>query len=60
MPLEPLHPRPGSDPNRVERGARQRLGRFWLEEPHWFWAVAGLTFLAGLALFLLAVGFDRP
>lgn len=48
------------DPNSSVGGARQRKGPFWMEEPHWFWALAAITFLLGLALFLLAVGFDRP
>jgi hypothetical protein len=41
-------------------GARQRRGPFWIDEPRWYWVLAGLTFLLGAALFLLAVGFDRP
>lgn len=48
------------DPNRCVAGARQRRGPFWIEEPSWFWAVAAATFLLGLVLFLVAVGFDRP
>jgi hypothetical protein len=31
-----------------------------MEEPRWFWVVATITFLLGVALFLVAVGFDRP
>jgi hypothetical protein len=48
------------DPNSSAGGAHQRWGPFWIEEPRWFWALAGLTFVLGLILFLLAVGFDRP
>ncbi|MGH7640418.1 MAG: hypothetical protein ACREOL_05860 [Candidatus Dormibacteria bacterium] len=51
---------PESDPNRSIGGAHQRRAGFWLEEPRWFWLAATLTFALGLALFLLAVGFDRP
>ncbi|MGC2191533.1 MAG: hypothetical protein WA751_04295 [Candidatus Dormiibacterota bacterium] len=54
------NPPPGDDPNRSIAGARQRRGPFWVEEPGWFWVLASLTFLLGLALFLVAVGFDRP
>lgn len=57
----PPSPTEGSeDPNSSVGGARQRWGPFWIEEPRWFWALASLTFLLGLVLFLLAVGFDRP
>jgi len=31
-----------------------------MEEPHWFWVLAVAIFLLGAALFLVAVGFDRP
>jgi hypothetical protein len=31
-----------------------------MEEPRWFWLLACITFLLGLVLFLVAVGFDRP
>ncbi len=48
------------DPNRSVDGARQRWGRFWIEEPRWYWALALAIFLLGLLVFLLAVGFDRP
>ncbi|MGB6772144.1 MAG: hypothetical protein WBF51_09120 [Candidatus Dormiibacterota bacterium] len=48
------------DPNSSVAGARQRWGPFWIDEPRWYWALAILTLLVGLALFLLAVGFDRP
>lgn len=42
------------------RGARQRVGPFWIDEPHWFWAVEALTLLVAIALFALAIGFDHP
>jgi hypothetical protein len=48
------------DPNSSVAGARQRWGPFWIDEPRWYWALAILTFLVGLILFLLAVGFDHP
>ncbi len=48
------------DPNASVAGARQRKGPFWLEEPAWFRLVAIGTLVLGLALFLVAVGFDRP
>lgn len=48
------------DPNRTSGGARQRLGPFWIDEPHWFWAVEALTLLLAIVLFALAVGFDHP
>lgn len=48
------------DPNLSVAGARQRKGPFWMEEPRWFWLLACITFLLGLVLFLVAVGFDRP
>jgi len=53
-------PAPAEDPNLCVGGARQRRGPFWIDEPRWYWVLAGLTFLLGAALFLLAVGFDRP
>lgn len=51
---------PADDPNLSVAGARQRRGPFWMEEPHWFWLLSLLVFGAGLVLFLVAVGFDRP
>lgn len=63
--IEPVTPpasptRDSQDPNASVAGARQRWGPFWIEEPRWYWALAILTLLVGLLLFLLAVGFDRP
>ncbi|HUY55742.1 MAG TPA: hypothetical protein VMV23_11370 [Candidatus Nanopelagicaceae bacterium] len=52
--------RDGEDPNRTSRGARQRVGPFWIDEPHWFWAVEALTLVLAIALFALALGFDHP
>lgn len=40
--------------------AGRRRGPFWIDEPSWFWALAGLALLLGLVLFLVAVGFDPP
>ncbi|HEY6538808.1 MAG TPA: hypothetical protein VI138_07215 [Candidatus Dormibacteraeota bacterium] len=51
---------PGDDPNLSVDGARQRRGPFWIEEPRWFWALTALVLVLGLALFLIAVAFDRP
>ncbi|NNM97128.1 MAG: hypothetical protein HKL89_05935 [Candidatus Dormibacteraeota bacterium] len=48
------------DPNRSGRGARQRVGPFWIDEPHWFWAVEALTLLLAIVLFAVALGFDHP
>ncbi|HVC23592.1 MAG TPA: hypothetical protein VNH82_09245 [Candidatus Dormibacteraeota bacterium] len=48
------------DPNLSTGGARQRKGPFWIDEPGWYWVLATLIFLLGAALFLVAVGFDRP
>lgn len=58
--LPGVAPPPADDPNLSVAGARQRRGPFWLEEPRWFWVLALLTFLLGLSLFLVALGFDRP
>lgn len=63
--IEPVIPpasptQDSQDPNSSVAGARQRWGPFWIDEPRWYWALAILTFLVGLVLFLLAVGFDRP
>lgn len=60
VPPSPAEGGASPDPNRSVGGAHQRKGPFWLEEPHWFWALAGFTFLLGLVLFLVAMGFDRP
>lgn len=57
---QPTEGQSSQDPNVSVGGARQRRGPFWLEEPRWYWGLATVTFLLGLALFLLAVGFDRP
>ena len=59
-PPTPAEGAPSPDPNTSVGGAHQRLGPFWMEEPRWFWVVATITFLLGVALFLVAVGFDRP
>lgn len=59
-PPSPAERTPPPDPNRAVGGANQRKGPFWMEEPRWFWALASFTFLLGLILFLIAVGFDRP
>lgn len=60
QPRSGASPTTTDDPNLSVAGARQRKGPFWLEEPSWFWILASITFVAGLALFLVAVGFDRP
>lgn len=54
--------RPGRavDPNSSEGGARQRLGPFWLEEPSWYWLLAGLVIAVGVAAFALLLVFDHP
>ncbi|MHB1526335.1 MAG: hypothetical protein ACYDEA_11035 [Candidatus Dormibacteria bacterium] len=48
------------DPNRTVRGARQRFGPFWIDEPRWFWVVEGVTLLLAITLLALAIGFDHP
>ena len=59
-PQSPAEGEPSRDPNTSVAGAHQRRGPFWMEEPHWFWVLAVAIFLLGAALFLVAVGFDRP
>ncbi|MGA7171994.1 MAG: hypothetical protein WCB86_06325 [Candidatus Dormiibacterota bacterium] len=59
-PPSPAEGGPSRDPNTSVAGAHQRRGPFWMEEPHWFWVLAVAIFLLGAALFLVAVGFDRP
>lgn len=48
------------DPNSSEGGARQRWGPFWLEEPSWYWLLAGLVTAVGVAAFALLLVFDHP
>jgi len=48
------------DPNSSRHGARQRIGPFWIDEPHWFWAAEALILLLAIALFAVALGFDHP
>ncbi len=54
------HPPAGEDPNSSTRGARQRWGPFWIEEPSWYWVVAALTLAAGLGALALLLVFDHP
>ncbi|MHB1501466.1 MAG: hypothetical protein ACYCYK_09950 [Candidatus Dormibacteria bacterium] len=53
-------PGPSEEPNRTVRGARQRRGPFWIDEPSWFWVAWLAVVILGVALFALALSFDHP
>ncbi len=60
MPSGPPAEQGPQDPNRSRRGAHQRVGPFWIEEPIWFWAAALGVVVLGAVLLALAILGDPP